>query len=167
MVQRCTFHVMARSNPPRSPAPPEPPVTGAACAQAGPLQALLVAAHKLEDRLERGLAELDLSMGKLRVLQHLQDPGTALPLGELAARSACVRSNITQLVDRLEADGLVKRVDDPDDRRSVRATLTNLGRARLQTGLRRLADEEQAFSERLGPGEAARLLHALARLHDG
>jgi len=30
-------------------------------------------------------------------------------------------------VDRLEADGLVKRVDDPADRRAVLATVTELG----------------------------------------
>jgi DNA-binding MarR family transcriptional regulator len=41
-----------------------------------------------------------------------------------------VRSNVTQLVDRLEGDGLVKRIDDPADRRAVRAEVTRLGRER-------------------------------------
>jgi DNA-binding MarR family transcriptional regulator len=47
-----------------------------------------------------------------------------------------VRSNITQLVDRLEADGLVKRIDDPADRRAVRAEVTRLGRERHDAGWR-------------------------------
>jgi DNA-binding MarR family transcriptional regulator len=38
---------------------------------------------------------------------------------------ACVRSNITQLIDRMQAEGLVRRIPDPQDRRSVRAALTD------------------------------------------
>jgi len=38
-----------------------------------------------------------------------------------------VRSNITQLMDRLEKDGLVRRRADRDDRRSVLAELTPAG----------------------------------------
>ncbi|HEV3080544.1 MAG TPA: hypothetical protein VGY66_12225, partial [Gemmataceae bacterium] len=37
-------------------------------------------------------------------------------------------------VDRLEADGLVKRTDDPADRRAVRAEVTALGRKRHAAG---------------------------------
>jgi len=37
-------------------------------------------------------------------------------------------------VDRLEADGLVKRIDDPADRRAVRAEVTRLGRERHAAG---------------------------------
>ena len=36
----------------------------------------------------------------------------------LAERLTCAKSNVTQLVDRLEADGLVRRKLDPSDRRS-------------------------------------------------
>lgn len=45
-----------------------------------------------------------------------------------------MRSNITPLVDRLEADGLVKRTDDPADRRVVREEVTGLGRRRHAAG---------------------------------
>jgi DNA-binding MarR family transcriptional regulator len=47
---------------------------------------------------------------------------------------ACVKSNITQLVDRLEADGLVARVADSADRRCVRAAITDAGRERFERG---------------------------------
>jgi DNA-binding MarR family transcriptional regulator len=52
----------------------------------------------------------------------------------LAEKLTCVRSNVTQLADRLEADGLVKRADDPADRRAVRAEVTALGRKRHAAG---------------------------------
>jgi DNA-binding MarR family transcriptional regulator len=63
-----------------------------------------------------------------------QDEPTSL--SELAEKFTCVRSNVTQLVDRLEADGLVKRTDDPADRRAVRAEVTGLGRKRHAAGTR-------------------------------
>src|SRR5262249_52292512 len=59
-----------------------------------------------------------------------------ISLSELAEKLTCVRSNVTQLVDRLEADGLVKRTDDPADRRAVRAEATRLGRERHAAGAR-------------------------------
>jgi DNA-binding MarR family transcriptional regulator len=57
-----------------------------------------------------------------------------ISLSELAAKLVCVRSNVTQLVDRLEMEGLVKRADDPSDRRAVRAEVTALGRKRQAAG---------------------------------
>lgn len=95
---------------------------------------LLSAAHALEDRLERALAPVGLSMSKLSVLTQLVESDQPVSLSELASRLSCVRSNMTQLVDRLEADGLVERVDDPSDRRSVLAAITSLGIARQHAG---------------------------------
>ena len=67
----------------------------------------------LETRLEEVLSKVELSPPKYGALNQLVQAGKPLMLGELAARLTCVRSNITQLVDRLEADGLVERVEDP------------------------------------------------------
>jgi len=99
---------------------------------------LIGAAHSVEARLESTLEPLGLSLAKLGLLSHLVQAGEPLPLRALAERLACVRSNITQLVDRLEADKLVARLDDPNDRRSVRATITPEGRARQEAGQKAL-----------------------------
>jgi DNA-binding MarR family transcriptional regulator len=104
-----------------------PPKGTRATASPDPLFALLHAAEVVQQRLEEAMGTAGLSMAKYGVLQTLADAGDPMPLTELASLQRCVRSNITQLVDRLEADGLVKRVDDPGDRRSVRATLTAVG----------------------------------------
>ena len=90
--------------------------------------------HAVEARLEAALEPLGLSLAKFGALAQLAAAGEPLPLSTLAERRACVRSNITQLVDRLEAEGLVKRSDDPRDRRSVRAELTDEGRAAMRLG---------------------------------
>jgi DNA-binding MarR family transcriptional regulator len=95
---------------------------------------LIHAAHNIEGRLEEALATVNLSGPKFGALSVLVAADQPLSLSELAAKLTCVRSNITQLVDRLEADGLVKRTDDPADRRGVRAEATPLGRQRHAAG---------------------------------
>lgn len=120
--------------------------------------------HAVEDGLDAALAPLGLSLAKLGVLSKLVAAGEPLALGELAKRSACVRSNITQLVDRLEADKLVARSDDPNDRRSVRAELTDEGRARHAAGIAALKVAEASLLERLPGPHRASLLPLLQSL---
>jgi DNA-binding MarR family transcriptional regulator len=124
----------------------------------------LSAAHALEDRLDTALAETGLSMPKLTVLTHLVEAENPVALSALADRLSCVRSNITQLVDRLEADGLVRRVADPSDRRSVRAALTPLGRDRQAAGARKLATVQGAFTASLSAADQVALARVLAAL---
>jgi len=95
---------------------------------------LIHAAHSIEGRLEKALATVNLSAPKFAALSVLVAARQPLSLGELAEKLTCVRSNITQLVDRLEADGLVKRTDDPADRRGVRAEVTPVGHERHAAG---------------------------------
>lgn len=109
---------------------------GLAGTQAPRLMRLLRVAHEVEVRLESVLADLNLSMGKFMLLATLAESKGPLALSQLAEDCGCVRSNVTQLVDRLEADGLVARVDNPSDRRSIRASLTPLGRDRFRHAAR-------------------------------
>jgi len=104
---------------------------------------LLSASNKVGDHLEAALEPVGLSLAKFGALSKLVAADEPLPLSTLAERCACVRSNITQLVDRLEADGLVSRAHDPHDRRSVRAELTDEGRRRQAAGLRAIEKAEQ------------------------
>lgn len=99
---------------------------------------LIAASHEVETRLETALEPLGLSLAKFGVLSRLLEAGEPLPLGALADRLACVRSNITSLIDRLEADRLVARLADAQDRRSTQAQLTPNGRARYQAGQKTL-----------------------------
>src|SRR6186713_1650672 len=93
------------------------------------LFAVLHTSSVLEGRVEAKLSEIGLSLAKLAALHRLSEAGESLPLGQLAERLSCVKSNVTQLVDRLEADGLVTRAFDPNDRRSRLAVITEAGRA--------------------------------------
>jgi DNA-binding MarR family transcriptional regulator len=123
------------------------------------LVALIHAAREVEGSLERALAPHGLSLAKYGVIAQLAAASEPLSLTELAGRLSCVRSNITQLVDRLEADGLVRRVDDPEDRRIVRAVLTKVGRERAVAGAAAL----EAVGSELGTRIAAVDREAFAR----
>ncbi|MFD5468270.1 MarR family winged helix-turn-helix transcriptional regulator [Kitasatospora sp. NPDC127059] len=69
-----------------------------------------------------------LSFTTLGVLHTLAGRGP-LRLSELTASEQVTQPAITQLVTRLERDGLVRRGPDPTDRRAVLVHLTPAGRA--------------------------------------
>jgi DNA-binding MarR family transcriptional regulator len=121
---------------------------------------MLGAAHQMEAHLESALGRIGLSLAKFRTLSHLAELKEPVPLSALADRCSCVRSNMTQLVDRLEADRLVERVSDPTDRRSVRAALTEEGWRRHAEGVRILEETETQLFGHLKDMDKA----ALARL---
>lgn len=122
------------------------------------------ALHTVAGRLEAALEPHGLSLAKFGALSKLVAAGGSLPLGTLAERCACVRSNITQLVDRLEADKLVARAGDSQDRRSVRAEVTEAGRARHASGIRALADAERDLLAPLNSQSRSELLGLLSAL---
>jgi DNA-binding MarR family transcriptional regulator len=128
---------------------------------------LLDAARAVEARVEGALADEGLSLAKLGALRHLALANEPLTLSQLAERHCCGRSNVTALIDRLEADGLVARTVDPADRRNVRASLTAAGRAAYERASAILSEHERAIDERLGRVPRAELARGLQRMREG
>lgn len=92
--------------------------------------ALLSARALVVDAVEKRLADAELpELAWYDVLWALeQAPDARLRMHELAAQTVITRSNMTRLVDRLEAAGLVTRERDPEDRRGAFARLTPAGK---------------------------------------
>ena len=126
--------------------------------------ALLSAAGAVESYMESRLSAVGLSLPKLAALDRLMQAGGSLPLGQLAERLACVKSNVTQLVDRLDADGLVTREPDPTDGRSRLAVITDAGRHAHDRGTRAYRGAECDLFSTLSPDEAARLTEIIVKL---
>ena len=105
-----------------------------------------------------------LSAAKYYVLSQLAESREPVPLRQLAQEQECVPSNMTTLVDRLEADGLVRRIDDPADRRSKRAELTELGQEKAAAGAKVVEEVETAFAESLEPTERLALEKVLSAI---
>jgi DNA-binding MarR family transcriptional regulator len=135
--------------------------------QATDLGVLLHAAAAAQDEVEAKLGEIGLSLAKLAALKVLADAGESLPLTQLADRLSCVKSNITQLVDRLEADGLVERQADPNDRRTRLATLTAAGRKASRDGSRIQEGAEKHALRKLTAAESRQLAELLTKITGG
>ncbi|HEX9369109.1 MAG TPA: MarR family transcriptional regulator [Vicinamibacterales bacterium] len=134
--------------------------------KAGPvaLLSLLHTAYAAQAEIESKLGGVGLSLAKLFALKAVADAGESLPLGQLAELLSCVKSNVTQLVDRLEADGLVERKPDPRDRRTRLAVLTPAGRKACQEGTRLQRAAERDLLKKLSRNEAHQLGALLEKL---
>ncbi len=82
----------------------------------------------LRERLAATIAAFDLSLPQAQALEVLE-PGRPVPMRDLAASLKCDASNITGIVDRLEARGLVQRQAAPGDRRVKALVVTDKGAA--------------------------------------
>jgi DNA-binding MarR family transcriptional regulator len=81
-------------------------------------------------RLNDLLRPLGLTFPRYEALMLLSFTRTgALPLGKIGERLQVHRTSVTNIVDKLEADGLVRRVPHADDRRATLAAITDAGRA--------------------------------------
>ncbi len=128
-------------------------------------RALSSAGHWVDGHLDARLAAQGLSIAKLSVLKELCQASEPLPLGQLAERLACAKSNVTQLVDRLEHEGLVRRVPDLNDRRCMHAAITDEGRRRCEWGAQAESELEQGLFGNLSGAEKGQLVSLLTRIH--
>ena len=123
-------------------------------------------AHELVGRIWGHMmaraAELNLSIAEAKALQHLE-PARAMPMRALAARLHANPSNVTVIVARLEARGLLVR-EVSGDRRVKGVRLTRQGlelRSRLEA---RLAADHPTV-QGLSPAEQRSLLQLLRKLN--
>lgn len=106
--------------------------------------------------------ELGLSQVQCHVL-HLLEPGRPVPMSRLAEVLSCDASNVTGLVDRLEARGLLARRPSPEDRRVKVLALTTRG-ARLRGQMLRHMTGQPLPLSSLTPDERRALVGLLERL---
>jgi DNA-binding MarR family transcriptional regulator len=89
-------------------------------------------ASLLLQALGRELKDQDLSPAQYNTLRILRGAEPeALTCGEIGDRLVSPGPDVTRLLDRLETRGLVLRVRDEEDRRVVRARITEQGLALL------------------------------------
>jgi DNA-binding MarR family transcriptional regulator len=123
---------------------------------------LLEVARVVQERVEAALESVGLSGPKYMTLEQLVRAGEPMSLSALADCRKCVRSNITQLIDRLEADGLVERVSDPVDRRAVRAAVTSMGKDRFAAGTEAIRAVQAELASRVSAADRENFLRVLS-----
>jgi DNA-binding MarR family transcriptional regulator len=97
------------------------------------------------------LREANLSLSQYNILRVLRGSGEdGLPCGEISERMVRRDPDLTRLLDRLEARGLISRSRGTVDRRVVVASITDSGRqllAELDEPIRRTTKDTLAHME--------------------
>ncbi len=84
-------------------------------------------------RVDEALKPFDLTFARYEALVLLTfSQRGSLPLGKMGERLMIHPTSVTNIVDRLEAQGLVERVGHPTDRRTTLCEITKAGRARVR-----------------------------------
>jgi DNA-binding MarR family transcriptional regulator len=112
--------------------------------------------------LPQWAADLGLSQVQCHVL-HLMEPGQPVPMSRLAETLSCDASNVTGLVDRMEARGLLARRPSPADRRVKILELTGTGERLRAEMLRHMTGQPLPLAS-LRPDERRALVALLERL---
>lgn len=143
-------------------APAKPRRTRASSFVEGYLAFLLAKASRLvSGGFHERLKTLGVSIATWRIVAVLQD--RSCPVGELADLVLLNQPTLSKALDRLEAEHIVERFRESDDRRSVSVRLGPRGRA-LAAELVPLANahEREAFAH-LGAAEKRALVGMLQR----
>jgi DNA-binding MarR family transcriptional regulator len=122
-------------------------------------------ARQLRGTSQEALAPWDINPSNLRALRVLSRHGV-MRLSELSDHLHIAPRSTTEVVDALEARGLVGRRPDPDDRRATLVELTEHGTSVL--GAIRVArgTEAERVFDRLSPTDREHLSRILRQLRD-
>ncbi len=105
----------------------------------------------------------DLSLSTAAALSTIARVGP-MRLTELTALEHLTQPAMTQLVTRLERDGLAERRPDPEDGRAVLVTITDAGRMLIAARRATRAERVAAFFDELPAEDRASIIAALPAL---
>jgi DNA-binding MarR family transcriptional regulator len=89
---------------------------------------LLTCTQLIERRVRTGLREqFATTLPRFDLMAQLERRPEGLKMNELSRLLMVTGGNVTAIVDQLEKEGLVERLDEPDDRRAFRIRLTKAG----------------------------------------
>ena len=122
-------------------------------------------ASLLEEVFDRFYKKFKMSKPQFSALYLIYLSGDeGMMLSSLGDEMVVSRANITSLVDRMEARGIIKRVINPNDRRSIKAVITEEGRKIIDSVL----PSHKIFSEEvldfLNENEKKRIIELLERV---
>ena len=122
----------------------------------------------LETVFDNHFKKFDISDSKFKLLVILYKSSEGgLALSEIGNRMQVTKANITGLIDRLERQGLVKRIRRNDDRRKILAVITEKGRKFTENLMQRYREWSNEMIEVLDDNEKEQLIHIMSKLQKG
>ncbi|MBL8665582.1 MAG: MarR family transcriptional regulator [Alphaproteobacteria bacterium] len=126
---------------------------------------LLTCATLIERSVRQGLREeFGITLPKFDLLSQLDRAGEGLTMGELSRRLMVTNGNVTGLIDRLVAEGLVARQPAPHDRRAHLVRLTPAGKQAFDAMIPKHQDFIAERFDGLSRAELAELHRLLGKL---
>jgi len=115
--------------------------------------------HLSDEALARGLSQHGLQTGWFNLLAALRRAGAPCELNptQLMRATLISSSGMTKRLDRMEAEGLIERRPDPDDRRGTRIRLTRRGKNVIDRALETHVANEARLLSTLTEDERRRL----------
>lgn len=107
-----------------------------------------------------------LHFGEVSTLNLLAEAGGHMRVGDLASSLHVTPPTVTQLITRLERDGLIERQSDRDDRRVVRVCLTSVGREHIEQINKHTLMMFSGLCDALGEADTQKLTELLERVQD-
>lgn len=126
---------------------------------------MLTCTQLIERRVRSGLREdFGTTLPRFDLMAQLERHRDGLKMNELSRLLMVTGGNVTAIVDQLEKEGLVERLDEPADRRAFRIRLTKSG----DKGFAEMARAHEQWVVELLAGLSSRereeLLKLLAKL---
>ncbi|MFI5958999.1 MarR family winged helix-turn-helix transcriptional regulator [Cryptosporangium sp. NPDC051539] len=115
------------------------------------------AAHYVDTKIRRELADADIEVWELELLSTLLRKGGSLPVSQLQDAAQLTPGAITHRITRLERAGHVTRGIDLDDRRQIIVTLTDEGRTHAAKVIDANDHAQRATLEQVDPAILDRL----------
>jgi DNA-binding MarR family transcriptional regulator len=122
--------------------------------------------RRLETTMSATLDALDLTHGEYKVMMHLRYAGPPYrgKPGKLAKRLGLSTGAMTNRLDNMERRGLIRRLDDPEDRRGVIVELTDEGKLLWEQAVVAQSEKESIVAAALDATERRQLNELLRRI---
>lgn len=125
---------------------------------------LLTCTNLIETEIRRRLREeFKVTLPRFDLMAQLDKNPGGMTLGELSSRMMVSNGNVTGLVERLLAQGLLDRRPSPNDRRAQLVSLSSDGRRAFRAMARTHENWIAEIFSELGPGEIDDMMRLLAK----
>jgi DNA-binding MarR family transcriptional regulator len=135
----------------------------------GIVSRISVLAKLLKQSFYETAAGFGMNKGEFDVLKQLlrSNGGTRLSPSQLSDRLQLSSGAMTNRLDRLETQGLLRRMPDPSDRRGVLVEITDKGDELFRSAAERQIEKEKTLLSALSASEREKLSNLLRKLMIG